>query len=247
MTVRLSFPDAKAFQNILEAISKLIDELAIIVTPEGARAKALDAAHVALIEIVFPPEFFLEYTVKEESKVGFNTSTLLKLLKRSRKGDRLDIEVEGDSVTYAIIGTTTKKYKLLNLDIPEPEIPEAKLEFKVSASMIVDPLKNAIKDAETVGDTLELEAPDENILILRGKGVAQTEARISKESGALIEYVVEEPSKSSYSVEYLKHVVALTKIADTVKLDFARQMPLRLEFGLPGDARVTYLLAPKME
>lgn len=247
MTMRISYPDVKSFQSILEALSKLIDEVALVVSPEGVRAKALDAAQVALIDINFPPEAFLEFDVEEEVRIGFNVSTLLKLLKRGKKGDRLEITVEGDKVVYTVAGVAVRRYKLLNLDVAVPEIPEARLDFNVVASLIVDPLKNAIRDAETVGDTIEFEASSDEALVIRGKGVALTETKISRESGALTELIVKEPSKSAYSIDYLKHVIALTRVADVVKLEFSSQMPLKLEFRLPGEARVAYLLAPKME
>ena len=132
------------------------------------------------------------------------------------------------------------------LGVPEVEIPEASLEFDVSASIISDPLKNTLKDAETVGDTVEFAAETEEELIIRGKGgESETETRISRESGALISLEVKNAAKSAYSLDYVKNIVALTKVADTVTLEFSTNMPLKLDFAIPGEGRVVYLLAPK--
>ncbi|MET1101763.1 MAG: DNA polymerase sliding clamp [Pyrodictiaceae archaeon] len=244
-STKISFPDAKTFQSMMESLAKIIDEISMRITPEGVKAVAMDPAQIALITFELPPDSFIEYEVEEETRLGINIQNLVKILKRGKKGNKLDIEIEGDRVTWTIFGATVKKYRLLNLDVPEPEIPEATLEFNVKAAMIVDPFKNVLKDAEAVGDTLEIEAPDNTTLILRGKGVATAEAKITSDTPVLIEYEVKEPSKSAYSIDYLKHVIALTKVADTIVIEFSSDMPLKLSFKLPAGGNVTYLLAPK--
>lgn len=244
---RLSYPDAKSFYNMLDSISKIVDEVTMIITNEGVRAVALDPAHVALITIELPPESFIEYEVEdEEVRLGFNVANTAKLIKRGKKGDKLDIEVDDERVTWSIVGATIKRYRVLNLDVPVPEIPEAQLEFKIRIAMIVDPFKNALKDAEAVGDTVELEALDESTFVIRGVGAATAEAKIRSDSPAVVEFSVDEPGKSAYSIDYLKHVVSLTKVADTISIEFSQDMPLRLQFQLPAGGKVTYLLAPKV-
>ncbi len=244
---RLSYPDAKSFYNILDALSKLVDEVNMTITNEGVKAVALDPAHVALVTIELPPESFIEYEVEgDKVELGFNVANTSKIIKRGKKGDKLDIEVDEDRVTWSIIGATIKRYKVLNLEVPVPEIPETSLEFKIRVSMIVDPFKNALRDAEAVGDTVVLEAPDEDTFIIRGEGVAVAEAKIKRDTPAVVEFEVKEPGRSAYSIDYLKHVLSLTKVADTITIEFSQDMPLRLQFQLPAGGKVTYLLAPKM-
>lgn len=245
---RVVYGDVSAFKNMMEALSKIVDEALIKFTSEGIQLRALDPAHVSLISINIPSSAFEEYNVEEEARFGFITSNIMKLMKRAKKGDVLVIEVQEDNVSLELRGAVIKRYTVANLDIAEVEIPEATLEFNVHATMIVDPLKNAIKDAEVVGDTLEVEAKSEDELILRGKGgESVTETRVSSTSGALISMTVKEPSKSMYAIEHLKAILSLTKVADTVELQFSTNMPLRLSFNLPGEGKVDYLLAPKVE
>jgi len=246
---RISYPDAKSFHSLLDALSKIVDEVSMKIKSDGVHITALDPAHVALIQIAMPVETFLEYDVKdvgdEGLKVGFNVATIAKIVKRGKKGDKLEIEATEEKVKWSIVGATTKRYTFLNLDVPEPEIPEASLEFNVKLTMIVDPFKNILKDVEVVGDTVELEAPDNEVFIVRGVGATVSESKIKSDSPAVVEYEVKEPSKSSYSVDYLKNILSLTKVADAVIIEFSSEMPLRLQFRLPAGGEVTYLLAPK--
>ncbi len=244
----IAYPDAKAFRTIMESLAKIVDEVALHVTKDEVRIRAMDPAHVALIDLTLPSTSFIEYEVEGDEVVGgVSIANVFKVVKRAKKGDKLDIDIDEERVSFTIFSTATKRYKFRNIEVSEPEIPEAQLEFNVRATILSDPLKNALKDAETVGDTLEVEAPDQDKLILRGKGVGLTEAKFPVGSPALIDLEVKEPSRSAYSIEYLKHVLALTKIADTVQLEFSSGMPIRLQFNLPGEGRVVYMLAPKTE
>ncbi len=240
----VAYPDAKSFSTMIESLAKIVDEIAINVNSERLAIRAIDPAQVALIEVHLPSEAFLEFEVEEEVTGGVNIANALKLIKRSKKGDKLEIDIDEEYVIFKIMGATLKRFKFRNLAVSPPEIPELGLEFNVHAVILSDVLKHALKDAETVGDTAEFDAR-EDMLIIRGKGASTTETKIAGGTSALIELEIKEPSKSAYSIEYLKHILALTKIADAVTVEFSSTMPLKLEFPLPAGGKVMYLLAPK--
>ncbi len=240
---RIVYPEAKYMKTIIDVLGKLVDEVAFKITPEGVFVKAIDAARVALIDIFLPPTAFLEYEVPEEIIAGLSTANLSKLLKKVKRGDKFVMDVDEENVRIIIESMMKRTYRFRNLDVPIPEIPEAQLEFNVEAQLLVDVIRHAIKDAEAVGDLLEIEAPNEETLFLRGRGASITETKLVKGSAALIDLIVKEPSKSLYNLEYLKYIVNLTKIAELAILKFSSDMPLELEFSL-GEGRVKYLLAP---
>ncbi len=240
---RIVYPEAKYFKEIIDALGKLVDEVAFQLTSDGLRVRALDPARVALIDIELPMTAFLEYDVSEETIAGLSTANLSKMLKRIKKGDRFVLSVEEDRVEVIIESLGKRIYRFRNLEVPIPEIPEAGLEFNVQAQLLIDVIKQAIKDAEAVGEFLELEAPDNETLFLRGKGASVAETKLVVGMPALVSLDVKEPSKSSYQLEYLKYVVGLTKIAELATLRFSSDAPLELEFSL-GEGRIKYLLAP---
>lgn len=248
MVATIVFPEATQFKSIVEALYKLVDECLVRFDSEGMKLRALDPAHVSLISVYIPSTAFEEYDVDGEARFGFITSNLLKLLKRASKGSRLVLNVGEDKVDLEFRGVVKKTYTFTNLDVAEVDIPESRLQFNVEAIVLSDPIRNAVRDAEVLGDTLEFKAENEEELVLRsGEGESSFEARISRESGALISLRVDEPSKSKYSIEHLKSVLALTRVADTVEVNFSTNMPLNLKFPLPGEGRVEFLLAPKIE
>ena len=245
MGFRAVYPEAKYIKSIVNSLAKLVDEVGIIVNEEGFHLKALDPARVALIEVMLPAQSFLEYEVEGETSIGLSMANLSKLLARLKKGDRFELQASEDYITVVIHAAIKRVYRFRNLEVQAPEIPEAGLEFNVEAQVLADAIKHAIKDAEAVGDTLEFEAKDEQALIMRGKGATITETRLTRDMPALIDLIVKEPSRSAYSIEYLKHALALTKIAEATIVKFSTDAPIYMEFAIAGEGRVKYLLAPK--
>lgn len=243
MMAKIVYPEAKYIREIITVLGKLVDEVAFQLTPEAVIVKAIDPARVALIDIHLPQTAFLEYDVSEEITAGLSTANLSKLLKKVKKGDKFVMEVTEEQITITVESAMRRIYRFRNLEVPVPEIPEAQLEFNVEAQLLVDVIKHAIKDAEAVGDLLEVEAPDQDTLYLRGKGVTVTETKLTSGMPALLNLEVKEPSKSAYQLEYLKHIINLTKIAELAVIRFSSDMPLELEFSL-SEGRVKYLLAP---
>jgi len=239
------YPQAKYFKEIIDSISKIIDEVALQITPQEVKIVAMDTAQISLLTITLPNTAFIEYDVDDNIVVGLSTASLSKTLKRIKKGDRFILNTIEDRVEVIIESVGKRVYKFRNLEVPVPEIPEAQLEFNVEAQLIVDTIKQAIKDAETVGDILEIEAPDEETLYLRGRGVTVTETKLKVGSPALSSLIVKQPSKSSYQINYLKPIVGLTKIAELAILRFSSDAPLNLEFRV-GDGVINYLLAPSI-
>ncbi|OYT40199.1 MAG: DNA polymerase sliding clamp [Desulfurococcales archaeon ex4484_58] len=240
---RIVYPEAKYIKEIVDVLGKLVDEVAFQLTPDALVVKAIDPAKVALIDIYIPQTAFLEYDVSEEETAGLSASSLSKLLKKVKKGDRFVMNTTEDRVEIIIESVSKRIYRFRNLEIPLPEIPEAQLEFNVEAQLLIDVIKQAIKDAEAVGDYLEIEAPNNETLYLRGKGATVAETKLVSGMPALLSLEVKEPSKSTYQLEYLKYVAGLTKIAELANLRFSSDAPLELEFSL-GEGRVKYLLAP---
>ena len=240
---KIVYPEAKYFKEIIDALGKLVDEVAFQLKPDGLKVVALDPAKVALINIDIPMTAFLEYDVPEETVVGLSTASLSKMLKKIKKGDKFILNTSEDRVEIVIESIGKRIYRLRNLEVPIPEIPEAQLEFNVQAQLLIDVIKQALKDAETVGEFFEIEAPDNETLYLRGKGATVAETKLVVGMPALVSLEVKEPSKSTYQIEYLKHIAGITKIAELATLKFSSDSPLELEFSL-GEGRIKYLLAP---
>ncbi|AFH43230.1 DNA polymerase sliding clamp subunit [Fervidicoccus fontis Kam940] len=243
-SVKIVYPDAKIFKSLFESMSKLIDEIRLEINENGLEIRAIDSANVALMSVSFPKESFSEFIINEKKSVGLNLSTLVKMMKRVRKEDRFEIEINEDEISLRLIGTTKREFKVNNLEVAIPEIPEGGIEFSTRLKVISETLKHALKDLELVGNQAIFEFDGNEKLMISSVGEGKYEMQLTKSSGSIIEVISGNPAKSTYSVEYLLNLLSLTKIADTISISFSSQMPIKLEIDLPTGGNISYLLAP---
>lgn len=242
--VKAEHPDARYFREIVEAIGKIADEVALQFQPEGLKVAALDPSSVALISVDLPREAFAEYSAERPVNVGVSVANLARLLKAAKKGDRLLFEADEESMALTLASAVRRVYRFRSLDIKPPEIPSASLEFSVEAQLIADALKTAIKDVEEVGEQVELEAT-QDALFVRAKGAGTVETKFASGSPSLISLTVKEPSKSKYLVSFISAMIGLARISEAVSLKFGNNSPLQLEFLLTA-GKVSLLLAPSL-
>ncbi|HDD26566.1 MAG TPA: DNA polymerase sliding clamp [Acidilobales archaeon] len=244
--IRVSYPSAKAFVDMLTTLSELVDEVLMKVTPEGISIKALDPARVSLLSISLPPDVFLEYEVPSPIDIGMSISSLIKILPKPKKGDKLTIQASEDFFDFIIEGLITRRYRFRNLQVAEPEIPSFNLEFTVEGTVLAEAMKIAIKDISDVSDTMRFIAETEDYLLVTS-GDRRTKLKISRATGSLVNLIIKERSEAAYDIDYLSKVIKLTGIAESIDFQFGTDMPIDLKFRLLGGGEVEYLLAPKGE
>ncbi len=245
------YPDAKSFRAFIEALSKILDEARFEISSDGVRVVGMDPAKVAYMEVYMPSSSFTEFNVEtggEPVYMGVNLETMSNILKKGKKGETLLFKVASDKIFVQIDSVIVKRFLIPNieviLDVPE----EIKLEHSVEATVISDVVKKAISDIEIVGDVAEFEASEDR-LIIRAKGASRARVETILQEGvssALLYLEVREPSTSLYDVSYLKNILNLTRVADSVDIKFSSGKPLEMIFRSPEGSQVRYILAPSV-
>lgn len=240
--------EAKVFKELVDGVSKIIDEGLFLISESGVRLRGMDPARVALVDIEIPSSSFFDYYVAEDVdrvEMGVNMEVLRGIVARAKKGDQLEVKVAEDRILFVVESSVLRRYILPNLEVVV-EVPEdINLDFDVEAVLIADVVSKTLKDVELVGDIVEFEA-GEDYLIIRSVGGERrrVETRLTRESPALLDLNVKEPSSSRYDVGYLKKMLNIAKIAESVEVSFSSEKPLMMVFKSPDGGRITYLLAP---
>lgn len=238
-----SYPDALVYKGIYEVLSKIVDEINTEVNRNGIIMRAMDPAQIAYIYINVPKSAFVTLNVEEEGEYGLIVSIVNKALKSVKRGYRIDVRVIGDEVEKTIFGGVKKTYVFRSIMVPKPEYSPEELELENRITVLVDPIKEAIRDIELVSDRAILEIEGE-VLKIRGGGETKYTLSLNRSSGAVIDMIGEPRAASSFNVDYLISILPLLKLTDTVTLEFKDQGPLRVTFDIPTGGSVIYLLAP---
>jgi len=96
--------DAKVFKEMVDGVSKILDEAVFVITGDGVKMIGMDPAKLALIELELPSEAFIDFDFKGEGRVemGVNLDTLKNIVKRGKKGEHLEVRVTTEKVFFKI-------------------------------------------------------------------------------------------------------------------------------------------------
>lgn len=245
MRVYVAYPEALVFKTLFEVLSKIIDEVRLEFDEEGMRIRATDPGNTSMVDVRYPRDSFDEYEVENHGSVGLNLAMLMKLLKRAKRGNRFEIKADEETVELRLVSGYTRRYVLRNLEVMLPTLPEGQLSFSTHLTMLVDPLARVLKDIQVVGEVVvfEYNVGEEKFLAYSTEG-QKYRMELTRQSEALIDMGGEEDAKAAYGVDNLVRTLQLTRVSETVRIEFSSDAPLKMEFDLPQGGRFTYLLAP---
>jgi proliferating cell nuclear antigen len=242
--------DSKLLQNMFSAIAILVDEATFNITPDNIQLRAMDPSRVAMIDFQWPKTVFEEYQCDQPQKMCINITELLKLLKRTSKDETIELTLtpESPKLNITITGRYTRTFNMPTLEPQEEEVPTPKITFKVTAKTTTDGLRQAIEDAQLVSDHVRVEADAEKLVLHAAGDLMGATIELRKGSDALLDLQVQEPSKATFSLSYLAEIIkAASATSEIATLQFAKDMPIQIDFHQPKEGKLTFFLAPRIE
>jgi proliferating cell nuclear antigen len=247
---KLKVTDAKPFRDMITSISILVDEATFKLDPESLKLRAMDPSRVAMIDFEWPKAAFEEYECTEPTKMCINITELLKLLKRSGKGETLELALDDKTgkLQVKISGKYTRNFTMPTLEASEEEVPTPKITFNVKIKATTDGLSQAIEDAQLVSDHVKIEADPEKVVFNASGDLMGATITLQKGSDALLELEAKEPQKATFSLSYLTEIIkAARQTSDIATLEFSSDMPIKLDFQQAKEGKLTFYLAPRIE
>ncbi len=238
--------DAKLLKSSIDAISNMIDEAGVTVNKEGIRLKAMDPAHVALVDFELKNDVFDEFNVDDPVVLGLDLDRLDTILKRAGTSDRivLELDEEDNVLNIKFKNSSTRRFSLPLIEVVGEEINVPSFDFPARVEISPSLVSEGIKDAEIVSDHVIFKI-DENDLYIIAKGdLGNVEVRIARDEAIALE--VKNTCQSMYSIEYLKDMIKASDIANSIKIHLGENIPVKMDFLGPS-ARLSFLLAPRVE
>lgn len=222
------------------------------VSDNGLMIRAMDPAHVAMIEFSIPREGFDIFDLEKETRIYVNLETVKKILRRSSKKDEIEIIYKPPDLAIGLISPegTERVFELTTLSpgaVEEP--PELSLEFPVQASIVPQAFKSSYKILSEVGDFIELYADSDKLVISTQSELSEVKVEMTKESGLLTAYdfKADSPQRSRYSIDYFDKTSKLAMIAEGVDMYFGEGIPVMIKVSLPRGAWLKLYVAPREE
>ncbi|MEM3670960.1 MAG: DNA polymerase sliding clamp [Thermoprotei archaeon] len=249
--IEVEFPDAKSWGGIFSSVSKIVDEITVSFKKNGVYARAMDSAHLAMVDLHIPETAFEKYTVVEEANLGIKLDDMNNVLKRAGKTDKLELSYDPkeSQLTLKFKGQIRREFSINLIDLSENTPAMPNLPVEVNAVVIPAALREAVKDVGAVSDYAVFEA-DQSVLVVRSKSSrGSMKLELTKESGYLLDFEYKSASKhskASYGIKYLEYITSVEE-AVSVGVSFSTNAPLKLDYRIPNDTQLVYLLAPRAD
>jgi len=82
---------------------------------------------------------------------------------------------------------------------------------------------------------------------MRAEGdISSAQLELERGNQSLISLTSDNEVKSRYPLDYLKKIVKAAKIADSVKLNWGQDYPMKLEFKSKDKCSIFFVLAPRV-
>jgi proliferating cell nuclear antigen len=236
---------ADILKEVVNVVSTLVDEAKFSINAEGLVLRAVDPAHIAMVDLSLGKEAFEEFKA-DETEIGLDIDKLSQFLKLARGDDVVDLKHDEDKRRLNIaVGDVTRRMSLIDTTgMSDPKVPNLELPAKVTVK--VDDLVQGIKASETVSDHIALTAsPDAFEMTCEGD-MDQVNWKKAKKDME----VLETPSsvRSLFPLEYFSNMLRAVPSGSQVTMHLGNDYPVRVEFKIAGGkGEVRYLLAPRIE
>lgn len=236
---------AEVLREVVDVVSTLVDEAKFMVSPKGLALKAVDPAHVAMVDLTLNKDAFEEYKA-EDTELGLDLAKLGQFLKLARTGEIIDLKHDEEKRRLSVVvGNTTKRMSLIDTTgMSDPKVPNLALPVRVVVKS--DELNQGIRASETVSDHIALTASPDGFEMLCEGDTDQVSLKLGKE--LLEELEAKETVRSLFPLEYFSNMIRAVSSGSAVTLHLGNDYPVRLEFKIAGGkGEVRYLLAPRIE
>ena len=266
------------FAAIFQHIKLFTDAITLNCDKTHMRMQCMDNAHVAIVELNIPAGWFDSYELTAGPvQMGFNATFLHRILASRDKNqqihlvhsnedlDRLMIHLtsgnsDADAETVSSDKTHAKPYfdkhfELPLIDIEEDGMQIPAIEYVAELAMQSAQFAGIVTQLKMFGDTMDVQCSEERISLA---STSQDQGKMFVEIGIndLTEFAIDEGAELtlSFSLTYLKHICAYSKISNTVTIKFSDSYPMRVSYEFGKDktkddgeeATLVFHLAPKM-
>jgi proliferating cell nuclear antigen len=236
---------ADVLKEVVNVVSTLVDEAKFTMNADGLTIKAVDPAHIAMVDLTLSKDAFEEYKA-DESEIGLDIDKLSQFLKLAHGNEIIDLKHDEDKRRLNIvIGDITRRMSLVDTTgMSDPKVPN--LNLPATVTLKVDDLVQGIKASETVSDHIALVASPEGFEMTCEGDLDQVQWKKAKKDLEALE----SPSsvRSLFPLEYFANMLRAVSAGVAVTMHLGNDYPVKVEFKIAGGkGEVRYLLAPRIE
>jgi len=236
---------AEVLRELVDVVSTLVDETKVNATKEGISIRAVDPAHVAMVDLKLDRSAFDNYKA-DEQEIGLDLDKVKEVLRLAKMGDSIMLKCDEDKNKLILdVGNITRRMSLVDTaGMSDPKVPNLNLPAKLTIR--VEELRQGIRASESVSDHIALTASPDGFE-MTGEGDTDS-VKLKLPKDYLDELESKEMVRSMFPLDYFSNMIKAISTAPTVTMYLGNDYPVKLEFQIgAGKGEVKYLLAPRIE
>lgn len=245
--MKIVLAEPKYFKESITIISDLVSEVKIKATADGLEVVAMDPANVAMVIFKLLSSCFTSYEVPKNEEITVNLNQVRQILRRAKGEDVLTLETEENKLKIILKSTTKRSFSvpLLESESREQKVPD--LRFPLSVEMDAHLLTEAIEDVSVVAESVTFLGEKEKLSVKAEGELSKAFIEIQPDENTSIQVEGDDKHKAKYSLEYLRKMIAGSKLADKVSLRFTSDYPLQLDYKVLDKLSLSFILAPRVD
>lgn len=236
---------SEVVKGIIDVTSPLVNEIKFNISQKGISLRAVDPAHVAMVDVQVKRDAFEEFKA-DDMELGIDMDKLSSIMRLSSASDTVSLEYDEESNRLIVrIGNLVRRIGLIDTaGMPDPKTPTLNLPAKVVIK--ASELNQGVRASEAVSDHLSLTADKDNFELYAEGDTDTVNLKLPKD--LLLSLTTPEKSKSLFSIDYFGNMIKPVKGDDPVTIHLGNDNPIRVEFDIAEKkGHVIYLLAPRIE
>ena len=236
---------SEVLKSIIDVTSPLVNEVKFNITSKGIYIRAVDPAHVAMVDLEVEKKAFEEYKAND-MELGVDMDKLGGMMRLSSSGDMVSLDYDETTNQLIIsIGNLVRKMALIDTaGMPDPKMPTLDLPAKIILK--ASELNRGVRASEAVSDHLALSV-DKEAFELFAEGDTDT-VRLKLPKDLLVGLNAPGKFKSLFSIDYFSNMIKPVTAEEPIAISLGNDNPIRVDFDFAGKkGHVTYLLAPRIE
>ncbi|MGQ0796568.1 MAG: proliferating cell nuclear antigen (pcna), partial [Methanobacteriota archaeon] len=222
---------AEVLKEVVDVVSTLVDEVKFNVGKDAVAVKAVDPAHVAMVDLSLDRAAFDAYKA-DDGEIGVDMDKMKEILRLAKSGDVIAMaHDEGKNRLVVSVGNTTRRMALVDTaGMSDPKVPSLNLPAKVTVR--TDELRQGIRASESISDHIALKVSNSGFEIVSEGDTDNVSHAVPKE--LLEELQVKDAVRSLFPLDYFSNMVKSIGSATTVTLYLGSDYPVKMEFKIAG-------------
>jgi proliferating cell nuclear antigen len=232
-------------KSVFSILTPIVGEIKLKADDEGWKIKAVDPAHVAMVDLTLSKEAFLKYEV-EPMELGLNVERMLEHLKSAKSEDEVSMKLDQDNRLVVSMSNLTLKMPLVDASgFSDPKVPN--LQLPVGLKLNSGELHKGLKVSASISDYITFDCTEGKLIMTSSEDLSSMTLELGK-GREYEEISFEKPAKSSFSLDYFTQLMKGVGPNRDISLNLGNSYPLKMDFDFADDfGHARYLLAPRIE